>query len=187
MSGLYLLLVVGIWVGLTWLFIWRWRRWRASENSNLRFVDILCAVMALIWLGGSFWYGGGRKIYNDVHVAQMCRQDGGIRVLEAIKLPADRFEKNGFINFYRPTKNEYALGTEYIFRKEVHYYSRGNPEVWRTRYEVLRRADGKLLGEAVSYSRVGGDLPGPWHPSSFGCPERVGDAHLLSQVFVKSM
>ena len=121
----------------------------------------------------------------DEEVRLLCAKDGGIKINERVGLTADRFDESGFINFYRRMSNE-PLGPEYIFESRVDYYRRGNPEMWRNYYRVIRRLDGKILGESVSYSRRGGDLPGPWHDSSFGCPTHTGDAALLSEVFVKT-
>jgi hypothetical protein len=58
----------------------------------------------------------------------------------------------------------------------------------RIHYQVLRRADGKLLGETTLYLRIGGDLPGPWHHSSFDCPDanKAGDVTLISHIFIPS-
>ena len=55
----------------------------------------------------------------------------------------------------------------------------------RTHYRVLRRSEQKLLGETVLYGRGGGDLPGPWHDSSFVCPSYAdaGDVVLLTKIF----
>ena len=120
----------------------------------------------------------------DEEARQLCAKDGGIKVYERARLTADRFDEHGFINFYHRMSKE-PLGSEYIFESRIDYYRKGNPEMWRNFYRVLRRFDGRVLGESVSYSRRGGDLPGPWQESSFGCPDDVGDAALLRQVFVK--
>ncbi len=183
MSGLYLLLVVGIWAGLTALFARGWRRWRASEDANKRTVDVVCLLVMLLWVGASFWYGGGRKIYYDTLVNRMCREDGGVRVYETVRLPPERFDKWGMVKPYDPTQRENALGPEYIFKEETHYYRRGNPELWSTHVQIVRKSDNKLLGESKYYLRRGGDLPGPWHESSFSCPKNLG---LIEKVLIQS-
>jgi hypothetical protein len=40
----------------------------------------------------------------------MCAKDGGIRVYEMVKLPPEKFNEWGQVNFYRPTQKEQALG-----------------------------------------------------------------------------
>ncbi|MEW5710310.1 MAG: hypothetical protein AB1830_15640 [Pseudomonadota bacterium] len=121
----------------------------------------------------------------DAEVRRLCAIDGGIRVYEQVKLPVEEFDQYGQINFYRPTQGENALGPEYLVKSITQYYQRGNPEVWRDHYQILRRSDGKLLGEAVSYSRRGGDIPGPWHSSSYGCPKEAGEVTLIKRIFIK--
>ena len=54
-----------------------------------------------------------------------------------------------------------------------------------TKYKIHRKLDGKLLGEVIVYIRRGGDMPGPWHPSSFMCPEETGLNNLKKQIFIK--
>lgn len=137
-----------------------------------------------VLLTAALLLAGCEKARLDQQVKELCSKDGGIKVYETVKLPADRFDQWGMVNNYRPTQGENALGSEYIFKSETTYYRKGNPEMWRDHYRVFRRQDGKLLGEAVSYSRRGGDAPGPWHESSYGCPEKTGDANLVLQLFV---
>jgi len=143
--------------------------------------SLVCAALCTIAVAGCM----REKDRLDEEVRQLCAKDGGIRIHERVALAGDRFNESGFINFYqRMSKN--PLGPEYILESRIDYYRRGNPEMWRNYYRVIRRNDGKVLGESVSYSRRGGDLPGPWHESSFGCPAHIGDATLLKEVFVKA-
>jgi len=121
----------------------------------------------------------------DEEVRLLCAKDGGLTIHERVRLPADRFDESGFINFYLRMSKE-PLGSDYIFESRIDYFQRGNPEMWRNYYRVTRRADGKVLGESVSYSRRGGDFSGPWHESAFGCPAHTGDAELLKEVFIKA-
>ncbi len=183
MSGLYLLLVVGIWAGLTALFARGWRRWRASEDANKRTVDVVCLLVMLLWVGASFWYGGGRKIYYDTLVNRMCREDGGVKVYETVKLPAERFDKYG--NVHIPDKKDAKPEDEYYYVSETKFLREDSPKVIRMRTQIIRRNDAKVLGESVRYGRGGGDLPGPWHPSSFTCPSPTEKPYLEPSVFHK--
>lgn len=121
----------------------------------------------------------------DEEVRLLCAKDGGTKIYERVALSMDKFDKSGLINFYHRMSKD-PLGPEYIFESRIDYYRKGNPEMWRNFYRVIRRVDGKVLGESVTYSRRGGDFPGPWHESSFGCPGNSGDAMLLSEVFAKA-
>lgn len=100
------------------------------------------------------------------------------------------------LNFYRPTQGENTLGLEYIYQWDIHYYKKGDPvsqgaqetAMRRDHIRIIRRTDMKLLGEFVKYHRAGGDLPGPWMPSSYHCPDRskANESLLLRGVFIKS-
>ncbi len=41
--------------------------------------------------------------------------------------------------------------------------------MWKSEYKIYRKSDSKIMGESIRYTRQGGDLPGPWHESSYGC------------------
>lgn len=113
---------------------------------------------------------GCEKWQLDAQVRELCAKDGGMKIYETVALPADQFDQWGMVKFYRPTGGEDALGPEYLFQHERRYLQRGNPQLTRDYYGIRRRSDGKLLGESVVYRRAGGDLPGPWHESTFHCP-----------------
>lgn len=187
MSILYLLIVLGVWAVLTWVLWKGWRRWRVATGGKRRLRNAVVLVIGVVWFGASFWYAGGQKLYYDMQVKRLCAIDGGIRVYETVKLPEDKFNQWKQPNFYRPTQGENALGPEYVFKEERHYHRRDNPMMIRHHYRVLRRSDGKVLGETISYGRGGGDMPGPWHPSSFTCPEvaEAGPNALLKAIFVQ--
>ncbi len=133
------------------------------------------------------------KAELDAKVKRLCAIDGGVKVYETVKLPADKFNQWGQINFYKPTQGENALGPDYVFKRDMHWYVKGDPytheaTMLRASYKIVRRFDGKILAETVIYGRGGGDLPGPWYPSSFSCPEInvAGPNALLRAVFIDS-
>jgi hypothetical protein len=115
----------------------------------------------------------------------MCRKDGGVKVHENIVLPQGSFDRFGVIHV--PLRSDSKPSDEYFYEWERTYIKRGDPEVWRNHFRLTRAKDGKLLGEAISYTRRGGDLPGPWHESSFTCPPD-GDISVLKQrVFARQV
>jgi len=132
----------------------------------------------------------------DREVKRLCEIDGGVRVYETVTLPPDKFDKKyGQINFYRPTQGENALGQDYIYKWDIHYYKKGDPSrqgahvtaMKRDHIKILRKLDMKLLGEFVLYTRGGGDFPGPWMPSSYRCPSAIeaSSSMLMQNVFMK--
>ena len=130
---------------------------------------------------------GCAKWQLDAQVRELCAKDGGMKIYETVALPADQFDQWGMVKFYRPTGGEDALGPEYLFQHERRYLQRGNPQLTRDHYGITRRTDGMLLGDSVSYTRSGGDMPGPWHESVFSCPEsKEGEPNfLIKGVFVR--
>jgi hypothetical protein len=128
------------------------------------------------------------QIMLDAEVRRLCAVDGGIKVYETVKLPAEKFNQYGQINFYKPTQGENTLGAEYIYKNENLYLREGDPSLRRDHVQIYRKSDLKLLGELVSYVRGGGDLPGPWQPSAYRCPnaQDAGFVALLNRIFLKS-
>jgi len=181
-----MVILPAVWIWLT-LKIWKfWRRVRKDSGGEWDFRSIAFTVGAILWLFASFWYGGGQKYYYDAWVKRMCARDGGIKVYETVTLPADRFNKWGQVNFFKPTQHENALGPEYIYKHETIYLRKGNPTIRKCYSQIFRKSDMKLLGEETSYDRGGGDfiievLPG----SVFRCPTAVGSIELMTKIFTK--
>lgn len=178
-----LLLAFFYWIAIPVLvfLITKWLFRRVTTPFQKRAVVTVSVAVFL----GLLWIAAGEKWWLDYQVRELCTKDGGIKVYETVKLPAEKFNQWGQPNFYRQTQGENALGPEFIFNEKTIYYRHGNPEMWRTHYKLIRRSDEKLLGESVSYSRRGGDIPGPWHDSSFGCPDNSGDVTLLMSIFIQ--
>lgn len=182
MSGLYVLLLAALWLGLGWLLLRLWRRLHKEKIGTPARAGA-AVLLLVVWVGVPWYYTVGRKVLLDAQVRELCAKDGGIKVYEAVKLPPEKFDKWGMVKPYDPTQGENALGSEYFFGRDTHYFRRGNPEIWRTHIQIVRRVDNKMLGEATRYSRRGGDLPGPWHESSFACPVEAGQEALIQSIF----
>ena len=124
----------------------------------------------------------GRKYLADEEVRELCARDGGIKVYETVTLPAEKFDRFG--NFKIPLKKDAKSNDEYYYEWDVETYRQGNPETWRNRFILYRAIDQKILGEAIGYSRRGGDFPSPMHESSFGCPFDSDISVLKKQIFI---
>ncbi len=153
---------------------------------------LLLIVLSIVYI--NFF---SEKARLDREVDRLCAIDGGIRVYETVTLPPDKFNEQGQINFYQPTqKIEDTLGPEYIYKWDIRYYKKGDPSrqgvhvtsMKQDHIKIIRKSDVKLLGEFILYRRAGGDLPGPWAPSSYRCPgHEVHSILLMKKVFVKSV
>ena len=121
------------------------------------------------------------KARLDREVERLCATDGGIKVYETVALPAERFDEYGNVEI---TSKDFVKSDDeyYIEFKEINIRE-GNPRLIRFNARVIRISDGKIMGESIRYGRSGGDLPGPWHESSFGCPPLP--MNLSSSIFLR--
>ena len=138
---------------------------------------VLPTLVALVGLGDC------EKGQLDDEVRRLCAIDGGVRVYEEVTLPPERFDKFGSVRV--PAKKEAKPTDDFYYERDITYYRQGNPEMWRNHVRLIRRSDGKLLGEAIRYSRRCGDMPGPWQSSSFACPIDAGITVLQKRVFFR--
>lgn len=127
------------------------------------------------------------KAYYDRQVRELCAKDGGVRAYETVRLPYERFDKWGNVGI--PNKRYAKSSDEYYFESEDYYFRQGNSNLLRSRSWIVRRSDGKVLGESIRYARAGGDLPGPWERgTSFNCPAIAGaEGKLESSIFLKGI
>jgi hypothetical protein len=153
-----------------------WRRSQIPSYKNLvaaASITVLFAPM-LISNGVKWWY--------DRQVSELCAKDGGVKVYETVRLTPELLDKAGRISI--PDKAQAKPTDEYYYESEDHYYRQGNPTLLRSQYQIIRRSDGNVLGESVFYGRSGGDLPGPWHASSFTCPDPTQSAGFETSIFL---
>lgn len=129
------------------------------------------------------------KAELDAEVRRLCAIDGGIKVYETVKLPAEKFDKFGEVRI--PSKKNSKPTDEFYYEWDVQYFKEGKPEdgeadLSRSYFKLYRAPDRMLVGESVAYTRRGGDLPGPWHPSHFTCPSDSGLSVLKKRVFIRN-
>ncbi|MBX3616804.1 hypothetical protein [Nitrosomonas sp.] len=120
----------------------------------------------------------------DREVKRLCAIDGGVKVYETVRLPAEKFDQ--YEQVLIPFKENIKPMDEYYYDSSTVHLIKGNPELRKYHSKIYRRSDEKLLGESINYSRVGGDIPGPWQPSSHMCPENEGFNNLMQQIFIRS-
>jgi hypothetical protein len=183
MSGFYLLVLIGLWLSLGWTIFRLWRRYKQTD-LRLKIMHVVIGILIFsIWFGYAFWEVAGKKIYWDAKVREMCAIDGGVKVYETVVLTSDLLDNFGRINI--PDKRKLKPSDKYYSEWTITHIRKKNPVVTRYEVQIVRRSDGKILGELISYGRGGGDLYGPWHPSSFTCPEPVKGSNFETSIFLK--
>lgn len=169
-----------VWVGIPLLVILAapplWRRSRTVLQKGLVIATSAAVLFSpmLVSMGVKGWY--------DQQVRELCAKDGGVKVYETVRLPTERFDKYGQIRI--PAKQDAKPGDEYYYESSMRHLRSGNPVMWQLHFKVYQKFNNKLLGESISYARQGGDAPGPWHESSFGCPYTADITDLKKQIFI---
>jgi hypothetical protein len=142
--------------------------------------SVIALLVALWWGIPTF-----RKVRADSLVDQLCAKDGGSKVFEVVKLPANRFDQYGNVRI--PSVNYKKAEDDFYFKTTQTWIEGGKGDsnelvIWRGLHEIFRSSDGKKLAEFIYYARRGGDPPSHMHPSSYRCPTNSG---LERKVFVK--
>ncbi len=144
------------------------------------------AIVLIAYLGPSSY----RKYQMDKEVDRLCAIDGGANVFERVALPSAQFNRWDEPNIPVAGTDGEAKSSHYLVVRSDYLVKNdecieGHPSLSRFSAKVIRRSDGATLGEVVSYSRMGGDPYGPWHPSHYNGCSAGGDKALKKEVFVK--
>lgn len=155
---------------------------------NGRHLNNLLAIAIFIVGQG---LAGCEKYSLDRQMEELCKKDGGVKVYETVMLPPEMFDRWGDpFPGWRERKPEDRLGPEYRYVEETVYLKEGDPfkgegRLRKTSEQIYRRTDGKLIGEAISYGRSGGDFIVYNHPTSKHCPiYKTGSEMLIGSVFI---
>jgi hypothetical protein len=127
------------------------------------------------------------KTKLDREVDRLCAIDGGVHIYETVKLPKENFGPDGevFPKYRGLPFDRGRYGPEYYLRSEEKALRRESPSMYRFSVGIVRRSDGRVMGEQISYVRRGGDFPGPWADSVYGCNEKPGVQSIESMVFIQ--
>ncbi|MGE4330925.1 MAG: hypothetical protein AB7E35_12225 [Diaphorobacter sp.] len=135
------------------------------------------------------------KTRFDRKVDRLCAADAGDRIYEKVALPKAYFGDDGqftsdfsrsLLDIHGNEKNPFH---SVVTRSDVEsmgqlFPIRTSIKIQRTSEYLIRTLDGKILGERVVYSRVGGDFFGPWEASSaHSCP--IFKSGLSNEIFVR--
>ena len=157
----------------------------ASLATALKVLTCLALLVALL---------GCERWALDRQMEALCAKDGGVKVYEAVTLPASEFSNVGqplarYAQISRSGTDYFGPDYKYVNKREILVgknarVENGEGVLARTYSAVYRRSDDKLLGESVLYSRGGGDFfTFGFQPSGNVCPLRGPD--LAKSIFLK--
>lgn len=163
------------------------------RQHGIGVVGFLLKIPVVLIGGLVAWYGWceGRKAYWDHKVTEMCNKDGGMHVYERVLATERYIDRYGYIRIPAKGDNERAAfeweakpDDLFFYQSTLEVIKSGEPTVGKSHFWIVRRADGKLLGEGVHYGRTGGDFPSFSFPSRFTCPNNQGLTALINAVFL---
>ena len=125
----------------------------------------------------AFGIGGceARKAYYDRQVRELCEKDGGVTVLQRMKLSAAEAKRLGTVGGFLsiPTRDRADPRSPVFAEDERTELRSGNLEIYRIEERLVWRESGRVFARVVRYARRGGDFPSFAHPSYFTCPDDV--------------
>lgn len=149
--------------------------------SRNRWMEAAALVLIALWWG----LPALRTWKADRLVDDLCARNGGFNVYEPVLLTEG--EPDPFMQSDSSTE-----GAAKYYRVRKTRTVRGEPDavdatallILQDHYQIIRSEDKKLLGEAIAYTRKGGDPVGPWHSSPHSCPRQVEEG-LEKRIFRK--
>lgn len=161
--------------------------WLKRKNWAL----LILFAFLICWLGIPTY----RKWKADNLVDELCAKDGGIKIYETVTLSASMFNAYGqpkirFEDKAALVPNSSETGLYFTIVQQDIVGKHGAKDiskliVWKSITQLHRVSDGKVLGETIRYTRSGGDPIGPWHPSSYSCPDNAGAWDLTRKLVIK--
>jgi len=145
--------------------------------------------LALLLVGGALGACTSERDRLDAEATRLCSIDGGIKIYETVTLPSEKF-------------NQYGQPQIPISRDDIGfgYFSRGMQDhiagqlsqqggdgagLKKHTSQIVRSADGKVMGESRVYGRHGGGLlDGYFQGDGFQCP-MIEPWALEGKVFLK--
>jgi hypothetical protein len=147
---------------------------------------LMTTVGLSVLLSGCLGYVPGRQSHWDTRVKELCEKEAGVTVYERVTLTQSEYRllRGPGGGVVIPSKNLAGPDAPY-FRETLQTSLRAwNPEVFRREARIIRASDGKVLSQSITYGRIGGDMPSPAHPSSFGCRDIGFSLDIEQQTFL---
>jgi hypothetical protein len=164
-----------------------------QRGGALLRVVVTIPVAVLVIAIGWFVYTEYQRNYWDDKVRTLCATEGGIKIFERVPLRDHRYVDSR-MNIRIPAKLEHPTGygplsfeakpEDLFYRQTITTIIRAQrPRVARDDVLVIRASDKKVLGQATSFGRVGGDFVAIDFESRFRCPIEASESNLVEKVF----
>ena len=135
------------------------------------------AACALL-LGGC----GLDVMYADWRVDRLCKQDGGVKVFETDRLPAEFRMPDGNVDIEALYRAKPGRSFHLVHKWKA--IKSDDPTITRLQIELVRGSDTKILGTAVSYIRPMQNIGVPFlHRQGHACPANARLLDLTTGVF----
>jgi len=126
----------------------------------------------------------------DAEARRLCAIDGGIKVFETVTLPAEKFNQYGqpLIPNGRDDKGfgYYLRGDQQHIAGQMSQLAGDGAGLKKHTSQIIRTADGKLMGESIVYRRHGGSWwDGIMEGDGFTCPEDKINTTFMGKVIFK--
>ena len=125
------------------------------------------------------------KMYWDNKIKTMCDKDAGLTIYEKVTVSENQYKviRSPLANVViLPLENKMKSGDPYFIRYDRKKMGKIFLYITRDEQFIVRRSDGKILSEVVSYSRVGGDFPVGFEQSYSSCGRDESELKLLNTV-----
>lgn len=125
----------------------------------------------------------------DAEAKRLCSIDGGLKVYETVTLPPEKFNQHGQPQI--PIAKDdigfgyFSKGTQDHIAGQISQLAGDGAGLKKHTSQIIRSADGKVMGESRVYSRHGGNLlDGYTQGGGFQCPT-IEPWALENKVFLK--
>lgn len=126
----------------------------------------------------------------DFEVDRLCALDGGVRIYEKVRLPANRFYPPGQYDAGMARDDQGVgdkrYGPEFSYKIEnIDLMHTDEVHVYLHQIQLWRLADHKLLGESVQYTREGGGGLGDNNQCKGAAYGTTYERELIGKIFEK--
>ena len=133
-------------------------------------------------------YVPGRQAYWDAQVREMCEKDGGVHIVDRVRITKNE------TNFLGQSAGKPTVLAKELAHPQSPVYairgkgkilsSEGNISIGRSEWSIIRRSDEKVVANLIRYSRTGGDFPEFIHQSTYFCPSSEKINSDMQEIFI---